>query len=52
MSCASRFPPLPLVIDLIPKESIMKIGRLNNLGFKNQKIKRIQPKNLSWTSVD
>ena len=36
---ASRFPPLPQVIDVIPKESKLKVGRLNNLGFENQKIK-------------
>ena len=34
-----RIPPLPEVIDVIPKESKSKIGRLNNLGFENQKIK-------------
>ena len=36
---ALRIPPLPEVIDVIPKESKSKIGRLNNLGFENQKIK-------------
>ena len=34
-----RFPPLLQVIDVVPKESKLKIGRLNNLGFENQKIK-------------
>ena len=35
----SRLPPAALIIDVIPKESKSKIGRLNNLGFENQKIK-------------
>ena len=39
MVYASRFPPLPQVIDVIPKESKLKVGRLNNLAFENQKIK-------------
>ena len=39
MVYASRFPPLPQVIDVIPKESKLKVGRLNNLGFENQKVK-------------
>ena len=32
---------MPEVIDVIPKESKSKIGRLNNLGFENQTIKEI-----------
>ena len=36
---ALRFPPLLQVIDVVPKDSKLKIERLNNLEFENQKIK-------------
>ena len=32
-------PSLVQVIDVVPREFKLKIGRLNNLGFNTQKIK-------------
>ena len=40
------------VMDVIPKESKLKIGRLNILGFENQKIKEYNSRESSGGIFD